>query len=330
MRKNLGISIVIPVLNEEKNIKRCLDSIQKQDYKGGIEVLVVDNGCTDRTIKIAKKYKFVKIIKNSINDYLTAKMMGLKKSKGKYFIYLDADIDLPTRKWVERMIDPLEKDKSLIASATRFVSYKNDPSLNKYLTLDPIQRDPLFVYLTPSVESCIVEKKEGYDLMIFSKDKVPTMGINVFRTKQLLAIPEISKRDKFYELDNLIILLNNGFDRYAYVHDAGFHHLTVPNLKVMIDKRVRNLRKTFFVSSEKRYWTWVDISSRGSAVKLILWVIYAESIFLPLIYGIFRCLKHRTWLGIYEPVVVWLTTNVIIYVFLTSTDGRKFIAKLFQ
>lgn len=325
-----SVTICIPVLNEELNIKRCLDSIKKQNYEGKIEVFVVDNGCTDKTIEISKKYKFVKIIKNKVNDYLIAKMLALKKASGKYYTYLDADIDLPTKNWVKKMVDPLERDLELTASITGFVSYKTDPNLNKYLTLDEIQRDPLFVYLTPSVNSLVKEKRAGYEVLEFKKNKILSMGLCVFRTKQLRSVREIMNRDKFYELDNLVILVNHGFNTYAYLRDVGLHHLTVPNLKTMIDKRVRNLEKTFFVKGEKRYWTWIDTSDKTSLFKLLAWVFYAESIVLPLIYGIYRCVKHRTWLGLYEPVVVWITTNSIIYVFLKSSQGRKFISNLIK
>ncbi len=330
MKRMPSITISIPVYNEEKNIANCLDSIKKQKYSGKIEVFVVDNGCIDGTIEIARKYKFVKIIKNKENDYLTAKMISLKRASGKYYTYLDADIDLPTSYWIKKMVEPLENDKTLIASTTGFVSYKSDPLLNKYLTLDPIQRDPLFVYLTPSVESLITEKRNGYDLMIFNKNNILSMGLCVFRTKQILSIDEISKRKRFYELDNLVILLNKGFDKYAYVKSAGLHHLTVPDIKTMIDKRVRNLKKTFFVKNEKRYWTWIDTSDKKSIFKLALWVLYSETIIGPLFYGIFRSIKHRTILGLYEPIVVWITTNVIMYVFLTSQGGRKFLANFIK
>ena len=51
------ISIVIPAYNEEKNIKECIDSVFESDYrKDKIEVIVVDDGSTDNTLNIAKRY----------------------------------------------------------------------------------------------------------------------------------------------------------------------------------------------------------------------------------------------------------------------------------
>ncbi|KKP80023.1 MAG: Glycosyl transferase family 2 [Candidatus Levybacteria bacterium GW2011_GWB1_35_5] len=49
------ISIVIPTLNEEKNIKKCLESIFCQDYPSDkLEVLIVDDDSEDQTVKIAQ------------------------------------------------------------------------------------------------------------------------------------------------------------------------------------------------------------------------------------------------------------------------------------
>jgi len=51
------VSVIIPTLNEEKNIGRCLESIGKQTYpKERIEVIVVDNNSMDKTRKIVKKF----------------------------------------------------------------------------------------------------------------------------------------------------------------------------------------------------------------------------------------------------------------------------------
>lgn len=49
------VSIIVPVYNGERSIERCLRSIQNQSYKN-IEVLVVNDGSTDHTEKVIKKY----------------------------------------------------------------------------------------------------------------------------------------------------------------------------------------------------------------------------------------------------------------------------------
>ena len=60
-KKALTLSIVIPVYNEQDQIKGCLDAIKNQTIAPQ-EVIVVDNNSNDNSIAIAKKYAFVRII----------------------------------------------------------------------------------------------------------------------------------------------------------------------------------------------------------------------------------------------------------------------------
>lgn len=82
-------SIVIPVYNVEDYIERCLESIKKQTFKD-YEVIVVDDGCTDKSIEIAKQYD-VKIIKTEHVSVSEARNVGVKHTKGEYLIFLDSD-----------------------------------------------------------------------------------------------------------------------------------------------------------------------------------------------------------------------------------------------
>ena len=82
-------SIVIPVYNVEDYIERCLESIKKQTFKD-YEVIVVDDGCTDKSIEIAKQYD-VKVIKTEHVSVSEARNVGVKHTKGEYLIFLDSD-----------------------------------------------------------------------------------------------------------------------------------------------------------------------------------------------------------------------------------------------
>ncbi len=85
------ISIIIATLNEQRNIKRLLISIQNQTYKD-YEIIVVDNYSQDKTTVIAKK--FTKHIYYFGPERSAQRNFGLKKSKGEYILFLDADMKL--------------------------------------------------------------------------------------------------------------------------------------------------------------------------------------------------------------------------------------------
>ena len=52
------VSIIVPTLNEENNISRCLSSLEKIEYPNK-EIIVVNGGSKDRTVEIAKKYRLI-------------------------------------------------------------------------------------------------------------------------------------------------------------------------------------------------------------------------------------------------------------------------------
>jgi len=91
------LSIIIPCFNEEKNIPIILERFKKIIGKKKIEVLLVNNGSYDGSLKILKvlipKYKFAKLIDIKINKgYGNGIMSGLLKAKGKYIGYTHADL----------------------------------------------------------------------------------------------------------------------------------------------------------------------------------------------------------------------------------------------
>lgn len=82
-------SIIIPVYNVEKYIKKCLDSVFNQTYKD-YEVIVVNDGTKDNSMDIVKDYDV--IVVNQKNQGLSAaRNNGLKKAKGEYILFLDSD-----------------------------------------------------------------------------------------------------------------------------------------------------------------------------------------------------------------------------------------------
>ncbi len=87
------ISIVITTKNEEKNIRNCLESVKGQNFNNGeIEIIVVDNKSIDATKNIAREYT------DKIYDFgperSAQRNFGVKQSRGKYILYLDADMIL--------------------------------------------------------------------------------------------------------------------------------------------------------------------------------------------------------------------------------------------
>ena len=93
--KNPKISIITPIYNKEKYILRYLRSIQNQFFDD-IEIILIDDFSTDKTVNIIEKYKkkdgrIVLIKHNKNKGTLISRNEGALKSRGKYLIFLDPD-----------------------------------------------------------------------------------------------------------------------------------------------------------------------------------------------------------------------------------------------
>jgi len=111
------VSVVIVNLNGERYLKACLDSIM--DQKAEFEVLVVDDGSTDKSIKIIEEYKQVQLIKLRQNQGpAKARNRGVEKSKGKFILFLDVDTEVKTGA-ITKLAKRLEGDKQIGAVQAR-------------------------------------------------------------------------------------------------------------------------------------------------------------------------------------------------------------------
>jgi len=130
-RKNANfdprVSIIIPTYNEEKNIEECLDSIFNSNYKKNkLEVIVVDDGSTDNTLNVVKKYKKVKVIEQSHLGKVEALNLGASSSSYKFILTVDADTMLD-KDCLKELLSPF-LDRSV--GATTGNNYvKNNKSL---------------------------------------------------------------------------------------------------------------------------------------------------------------------------------------------------------
>ena len=91
MKKNL-ISIIVPVYNTEKYLNKCIDSLINQTYKN-IEIIIINDGSTDNSEKIIKKYKDkrIKYYKNSNQGIGKTRNFGIEKSNGEFIMFVDSD-----------------------------------------------------------------------------------------------------------------------------------------------------------------------------------------------------------------------------------------------
>jgi glycosyltransferase involved in cell wall biosynthesis len=89
--KTPRISIVIPTYNEEKDIGKCLESLRDQSIEN-FGVLIVDDGSTDKTIDVVKKFKDVGVIKGEHKGTAFSRNLCAENAKGEILVFVDADM----------------------------------------------------------------------------------------------------------------------------------------------------------------------------------------------------------------------------------------------
>lgn len=120
------LSAIVITKNEEDRIRVCLESVKWAD-----EIIVVDNGSSDNTLEIARKYTD-KILIFKDQDFATIRNKGLEKVSGEWALYVDSD---------ERVLEPLKNeiemlitkdDKSAYALSRRNIIFGQEVSFGPY------------------------------------------------------------------------------------------------------------------------------------------------------------------------------------------------------
>jgi glycosyltransferase involved in cell wall biosynthesis len=127
-KKSLTLAIVIPVYNEERHLKDCLDSIAQQTIKPD-EVIVVDNNSTDKSMAIARRYNFVKILREKKQHQVFAQTTGFNAARSDILGRVDGDSILP-KDWVRQIKDAYTGQDELVAITGSPLPY--DVSLQKF------------------------------------------------------------------------------------------------------------------------------------------------------------------------------------------------------
>lgn len=112
MKNKPLVSVVIPLFNKGTVIKKSIDSVLSQTYHN-FEIVVVDDGSTDHSVDAVRQYEDsrISIYLKSNGGPSSARNYGIKKSKGNWILFLDAD-DVLLPDALEKLVEPFVEDYS--------------------------------------------------------------------------------------------------------------------------------------------------------------------------------------------------------------------------
>jgi glycosyltransferase involved in cell wall biosynthesis len=115
-----NVSIIIPAHNEERHIKKCLESLLTQDYQD-VEIIIVDNGSSDNTPKIVEKYveRFrdkVRLLRMDRNlGPGGGRNLGASNASGEILVFVDADMVFPPN-YITKLVKPIQHGEAQLTT----------------------------------------------------------------------------------------------------------------------------------------------------------------------------------------------------------------------
>lgn len=125
------ISVIVPVYNVEKYIRKCLDSIVLQNFDD-FELLIINDGTKDSSGEIceeyARKYDFIRYIKRENSGLAATRNFGMSIAEGEYFYFVDSD-DYIEQSTLEYMYNEAKRTNADILMCGYFMQNKNSVSI---------------------------------------------------------------------------------------------------------------------------------------------------------------------------------------------------------
>ena len=327
--KRLKVSFILGIYNAERTLNACLESIFMQDYpRLKYEVIIVDGGSTDRTLRIVKdfmkKYPNIKLFHNQkklSEGRGMSKDIGVNKSKGEIVIFLDHDNIILHKDWLKNILYPFNDSEIMVSQSqlefkdtdSNFIKYINalgveDPFAAPVSLLSQIIFHPerfkiidgkYYLYkvneknlLFGGANGCAFRKK------VFSKINGYTRGVDVFASmaeyEMLVAVPIYSR----------------------------IHHETSNDMLTFLKKKGVYFFRFINAEYKEKKFRWIPKDFRGK-IKFALAIFYNLTLLGPSILALRQIIKTKRFFWIIHPFFLFFIT--LEYGLITLFRFRNFI-----
>lgn len=210
------VSVILPVYNRGKYIKRCLDSLLNQTYSD-YEVIIVDDGSTDETPGICDEYqrsnKKIKVIHSQNKGPAAARNLGMDAAQGDLIMFSDSD-DTAEPQWIQKLSECMSNPQVLIAAS----SYYNRSNQN------------------PAIKNVAIKEKETFldakdFLFIYRKYQIRTLWHCCFRKTQCRFHEDLTLgEDGIFVMEYILEKSKPGSGKMHFIEDCLYnYHAGTPN-----------------------------------------------------------------------------------------------------
>ena len=158
----MRLSVIVPVYNVEKYLKKCLNSLVSQTMDN-IEILVVNDGSPDNSEKIiqeyAKKYKNIRALKKKNGGLSSARNYGLQYATGEYVTFVDSDDWVKPEMYEKMYLKAREKDYDIVCSDINYIYPDHEESIYTDPKEDTTNIKDVFIKLYPTVCTKIFKRE---------------------------------------------------------------------------------------------------------------------------------------------------------------------------
>lgn len=223
------ISVIVPIYNIEKYLKRCIDSIINQSYSN-IEIILVDDGSNDKCPIICDNYlksdKRITVIHKENGGLSDARNIGIKKSNGQYITFIDSDDFIHTN-YIKELYETLIKTKSDI-SCCDFYNFpetdimvdpsddikNNDINAEKILVVEKIEALERMMYRNILRNSACAKlfKKNLFTNILFPKGKLCEDLGTMYKLFDLANCVSVSHKKYYYYMQRKHSIIHSNFN----------------------------------------------------------------------------------------------------------------------
>lgn len=219
-------SVIIPAYNAERTIKKCLDSVAKQDFSD-FETIIVNDCSTDQTKEIISQYNVRQIILEKNQGPAAARNWGIKEAKGDILVFIDSDVAFRDKNALSKLAEVFKKRTEIDGA----IMIKDKVPLNRGITPLYWAYYKYYLWNQPGeYQTSFTTERSAVKKYVFDK-------VGLFNEKYRKADVE-------------------DFELGYKMNEAGFKMLIVRDIKVLhhFETFEQSTKKTL-----KRSWQWIRL-----------------------------------------------------------------------